>query len=103
MKHFLRYGYDNNALGIVFTPRHITRFCAELVDAKSTDKVIDIACGTGGFLVAAFDKMMSAAHEPKAIQKIKRGLYGFDTNPTIWAISNIKYVFSWRWQESHRE
>lgn len=52
---FLRYGYDNNALGIVFTPRHITKFCADLIDAKPTDKVVDLTCGTGGFLVAAFD------------------------------------------------
>lgn len=90
---FLRYGYDNNALGIVFTPRHITRFCAELIDAKSTDKVIDLACGTGGFLVAAFDKMMSGAHGPKAIQKVKRDLYGFDTNPTIWALATLNMFF----------
>jgi type I restriction-modification system DNA methylase subunit len=90
---FLRYGYDNNSLGIVFTPRHITRFCAELLDVKSTDKVIDLACGTGGFLVAAFDKMMSGAHGPKAIQKVKRDLYGFDTNPTIWALATLNMFF----------
>ena len=90
---FLRYGYDNNALGIVFTPRHITRFCAELIDAKSTDRVIDLACGTGGFLVAAFDKMMSGAHGPRAIQKVKRDLYGFDTNPTIWALATLNMFF----------
>lgn len=90
---FLRYGYDNNALGIVFTPRHITRFCADLIDTKSTDKVIDLACGTGGFLVAAFDKMMSEAHGPKAIQKVKRDLYGFDTNPTIWALATLNMFF----------
>lgn len=90
---FLRYGYDNNALGIVFTPRHITRLCAELIEAKSTDKVIDLACGTGGFLVAAFDKMMSGAHGPKAIQKVKRDLYGFDTNPTIWALATLNMFF----------
>lgn len=90
---FLRYGYDNNALGIVFTPRHITRFCAELVDTKPTDKVIDLACGTGGFLVAAFDKMMLAAQGPKTIEKIKRDLYGFDTNPTIWALATLNMFF----------
>ena len=90
---FLRYGYDNNALGIVFTPRHITRFCAQLIDAKSTDKVIDLACGTGGFLVAAFDQMMSGAHGPRAIQKVKRDLYGFDTNPTIWALATLNMFF----------
>lgn len=90
---FLRYGYDNNALGIVFTPRHITRFCADLIDAKSTDKVVDLACGTGGFLVAAFDRMMSGAHGPKAIQKVKRALFGFDTNPTIWALATLNMFF----------
>jgi type I restriction-modification system DNA methylase subunit len=90
---FLRYGYDNNALGIVFTPRHITRFCADLIEANPTDKVIDIACGTGGFLVAAFDMMMSNAHGPKAIQKVKRSLYGFDTNPTIWALATLNMFF----------
>ena len=90
---FLRYGYDNNALGIVFTPRHITRFCADLLETKPTDKVIDIACGTGGFLVAAFDMMMSKAHGPKAILKVKKSLYGFDTNPTIWALSTLNMFF----------
>jgi len=90
---FLRYGYDNNALGIVFTPRHITKFCADLTDAKSTDRVCDLACGTGGFLVAAFDKMMAGAHGPKAIQKVKKALFGFDTNPTIWALATLNMFF----------
>src|SRR5579872_4984893 len=36
---FLRYGYDNNALGIVFTPRHITRFCVRLAGANPSDRV----------------------------------------------------------------
>ncbi len=54
---FIRYGYDNNSLGIVFTPRHITKYCAELIDVTAKDRVIDIACGSGGFLVAAFDRI----------------------------------------------
>ncbi len=90
---FLRYGYDNNALGIVFTPRHITRFAAQLVHTDSTDIIVDLACGTGGFLVAAFDQMMEQAHGPKAIQKVKRSLYGFDTNPTIWALATLNMFF----------
>jgi type I restriction-modification system DNA methylase subunit len=90
---FLRYGYDNNALGIVFTPRHITRFCVELIEARLGDRVIDIASGTGGFLVAAFDKMMSSAKGPKAIEKIKQSMYGFDTNPTVWALATLNMFF----------
>ena len=90
---FLRYGSNNNALGIVFTPRHITRFCVDLIGARMSDRVIDIASGTGGFLVAAFDRMMSNAKGPKAIEKIKESLYGFDPNPTVWALATLNMFF----------
>ena len=90
---FLRYGYDNNALGIVFTPRHITRSCVNLIGASPTDKVIDIASGTGGFLVAAFDKMLGAAKSQASIDQVKSALYGFDTNPTVWAMASLNMLF----------
>ena len=90
---FLRYGYDNNALGIVFTPRHITKLCVDLIGADLSDRVIDIACGTGGFLVSAFDAMMSSAKGERAVEKIKQSLYGFDTNPTVWALATLNMFF----------
>lgn len=90
---FLRYGYDNNALGIVFTPRHITRFCVDLVGVSLKDRAIDIACGTGGFLVAAFDRMMAEAKGRKAIEKARSSIAGFDTNPTVWALSCLNMFF----------
>jgi len=88
---FLRYGYDNNALGIVFTPRHITRFCVSLTTPTIADRIIDVASGTGGFLVAAFDKMLEQASRrgPEAIAKVKASLTGFDTNPTVWALAMV--------------
>lgn len=91
---FIRYGYDNNSLGIVFTPRHITKFCAELVDVSARDKVIDIACGSGGFLVASFDRMVTSSHDlgiPLSI--VRESLYGFDTNPTVWALAALNMFF----------
>ena len=90
---FLRYGYDNNALGIVFTPRHITRFCVDMLGASPNDRVVDIASGTGGFLVAAYDAMMHAARSQAARDKVKSSLYGFDTNPTVWALATLNMFF----------
>lgn len=90
---FLRYGYDNNTLGIVFTPRHITRLCAELAEVGHADRVIDIACGTGGFLVSAFDVMMEKAPSEEARAKARDSLYGFDTNPTVWALALLNMYF----------
>lgn len=91
---FIRYGYDNNSLGIVFTPRHITKFCAELINVSARDKVIDIACGSGGFLVASFDRMVKSSRElgvPMSI--VRESLYGFDTNPTVWALAALNMFF----------
>lgn len=91
---FIRYGYDNNALGIVFTPRHITKYCAELIDVQAGDKVLDLACGSGGFLVAAFDRMLSTAERNNVSKEIIReSLYGFDTNPTVWSLAALNMFF----------
>jgi type I restriction enzyme M protein len=91
---FIRYGYDNNSLGIVFTPRHITRFCAKLINVTANDKVIDIACGSGGFLVASFDRMMETAKvKGVPFSTIRDSLYGFDTNPTVWALATLNMFF----------
>ena len=80
---FLRYGYDNNALGIVFTPRHITRFCVDLTDAGPFDAVFDPAAGTGGFLVAALERIGAATARVR----------GFETNSTTWALANLNLIF----------
>ena len=91
---FIRYGYDNNSLGIVFTPRHITKYCTDLIDVTAKDKVVDIACGSGGFLVASFDRMLSTYKEmgiPHNV--IRESLYGYDTNPTVWALATLNMFF----------
>ena len=93
---FLRYGNDNNSLGIVFTPRHITRYCVDLVGVTVKDRVVDLASGTGGFLVAAFDSMRQQALQTKnkkVMEFVRQALYGFDTNHQIWALASLNMFF----------
>lgn len=90
---FLRYGQDSKKLGIVFTPRHITRMCADLVGVELGNTVYDPACGTGGFLVAAFDKMMVQATTSPSQRRVRESLFGFDTNPTVWSLSVLNMFF----------
>lgn len=42
-------------LGQYFTPRNVVEFIVEAVDPKIGDKIVDPFCGTGGFLIYAFD------------------------------------------------
>lgn len=39
------------------TPRHIIDFIVEVVDPQKTDKILDPACGTAGFLISAYNHL----------------------------------------------
>lgn len=43
--------------GEFYTPRPVVRFMVEVIGPKLGEVVLDPACGTGGFLAAAFDHM----------------------------------------------
>lgn len=41
--------------GQFFTPRNVVRMAIEMLDPKSDEKIIDPACGSGGFLIVALE------------------------------------------------
>lgn len=44
-------------LGEYFTPRNVVEFIIEAISPKIGDKIVDPFCGTGGFLIYAFEKV----------------------------------------------
>lgn len=54
--------------GQYFTPRKIIESAVELMEITSDDKIIDPACGTGGFLIEAFRSYVDrVSSNPKAL------------------------------------
>ncbi len=45
--------------GQLRTPRHIIDFIVEVVAPKKTDRILDPACGTAGFLISAFKHIIA--------------------------------------------
>ena len=43
--------------GEYYTPRAVTQFIVDIVNPKLGEKVLDPACGTGGFLVSTLENM----------------------------------------------
>lgn len=58
--------------GQFFTPKSIVSAMVEIVNPKATDKIIDPACGTGGFLIEAY------SHIAKKGDSFKGQLLGID-------------------------
>jgi len=44
-------------LGEYFTPRNVVEFIVEAISPKIGEKIVDPFCGTGGFLIYAFEKV----------------------------------------------
>jgi len=52
--------------GQFFTPRNVVRLCVEMLDPKPNEKVIDPACGSGGFLIVALEHVWKKIEEKYA-------------------------------------
>lgn len=90
---FLKYGNGAKDLGIVLTPRHITKFASEILDITANDLILDPACGTGGFLVGAFDEVKRKS-TPKELDKFRiNGIYGIEEQDSIVALAIVNMIF----------
>lgn len=58
---FIRYAGSEQKSGLVLTPAHITELFCDLAELRVKDIVYDPCCGTGGFLVAAMQRMFKMA------------------------------------------
>jgi type I restriction enzyme M protein len=83
------------------TPRHIIDFIVDVVNPIKDDKVLDPACGTGGFLVSSY-KHILAQHDgkddpkkkeksltPDERKKLMANFEGYDIDPTMVRIAQV--------------
>lgn len=90
---FLKYGNGAKEIGIVLTPRHFTRFAVQALGVGYHDIVFDPACGTGGFLVAAFDHVRKSA-KPAQLDRFKRNnLFGIERESAVAALAIVNMIF----------
>jgi len=90
---FLKYGNGAKEIGIVLTPRHITNFAAEVLDVTHHDIVYDPTCGTGGFLVAAFDRVRQNSNQEQIDRFKTTKLFGVDQDPEVLSLAIVNMIF----------
>jgi predicted RNA methylase len=84
---FFRYT-GGNTIGQYFTPRHITRFMADITETSTDDLIIDPACGTGGFLIACIQRAyaLSKLKYEDAVNLVREKLIGYESEPVTAAL-----------------
>lgn len=83
------------------TPRHIIDFMVEVINPSKSDKVLDPACGTGGFLVSSYNHILGQ-HDgkddslklekpltPDDRKKLMNNFEGYDIDPSMVRIAQV--------------
>ncbi len=102
--------------GEFFTPRNIVKMAIKMLDIDLTEKVLDPACGTGGFLVVAMNNVISRLKKEmerttklpeskwtdkqrenirdNVKDKAQRQFFGFDINPDLVKATKMNMVMN---------
>ena len=76
--------------GQYFTPRALIKAMVDVTDPKITETVADPACGTGGFLLAAFDHMKPQSKEIEKQNFLKNNaFFGADNTPLVVTLASM--------------
>lgn len=79
------------------TPRHIIDFIVEVVSPQKTDKILDPACGTAGFLISSYKqilkdntkKRLGDTLKPEERNNIIKNFCGYDISPDMIRMSLV--------------
>lgn len=76
--------------GQYFTPRALIKAMVDVTDPKITETVADPACGTGGFLLAAYEHMKPQSKEIAKQNFLKNNaLFGADNTPLVVTLASM--------------
>ena len=67
--------------GEYYTPRAVTQFMVDMVNPPLGEKVLDVACGTGGFLVCALEHLRKQVKNIDDEKTLQRSILGVEKKP----------------------
>jgi type I restriction enzyme M protein len=101
--------------GEFFTPRNACRMAVAMIDPRPTEKVLDPACGTGGFLITAMNHALDTLeiselgewkdqaagtaaemdeHRRKRNRFLSQNVFGLDLNPSLVRAAKMNMVMN---------
>lgn len=79
--------------GEFYTPRPVVRFMVEVTAPKVGETVLDPACGTGGFLVEAFDYLKRQVKTTEQLQRLQyQTLFGQEAKPLPYMLAEMNLL-----------
>ncbi len=78
--------------GEFYTPRAITQFMSDRIDLQLGEKLLDPACGTGGFLICAIEHLKKQAKTADDRNVIQKNVMGWEYKPLPYLLATTNLV-----------
>jgi len=77
--------------GEFYTPRAVTQFMVDQVNPQIGEKILDPACGTGGFLTCSIEHLKKSAKSAKDQKKLQASIHGIEKKqlPHLLCMTNM--------------
>lgn len=95
------YSHQRGERGQFFTPDPIIRLCVEFLSPQKNEKILDPACGTGGFLVEAMKYVWRnnfasiknvEQRKEKEMEYAENNLFGVEINPLVAKVAKMRMI-----------
>ncbi len=78
--------------GEFYTPRAITQFITDTINPQLGEKILDPACGTGGFLTCAIENLLSQANSVDDRKSIEENIEGWEYKPLPYLLATTNLI-----------
>lgn len=78
--------------GEFYTPRAITSFITEMINPQLGEKILDPACGTGGYLTAVIEHLKKQANSVEENKNIQENVMGWEYKPLPYLLATTNLI-----------
>jgi len=78
--------------GEFYTPRAITQFITDILNPRLGEKILDPACGTGGYLTCAIEHLKAQANSVEERQSIAQHVAGWEYKPLPYLLATTNLI-----------
>jgi type I restriction enzyme M protein len=78
--------------GEFYTPRAITQFITETLNPQLGEKILDPACGTGGYLTCAIEHLKAQANTIEERKSIEQNIAGWEYKPLPYLLATTNLI-----------
>jgi len=78
--------------GEFYTPRAITQFITDIINPQLGEKILDPACGTGGYLTCAIEHLKQQAKNIEDRKSIEKNIAGWEYKPLPYLLATTNLI-----------